>query len=730
VSYSAIESISSPFEVEVNYSTVDQNFEVDQCLKQALLLHVVGENLQTRYFHGVVDRAEFIRAGHGRLAFRVHLVPALSALAYREDCRIFQDKTTVNVLQTIFDEAGFAADIDWKLLGNYQPREYIVQYRESTLNFVSRLMEDEGIFYYFRHSPTGHRMVIADNENAFALEDGTPGVTLSMAQGVAIAEPLQRFDRRRALRTTDVELRDYDFEKPQLKPEATQSKADACPAFHYEYPGGFTKSVEGTRRATARMRELRRDTDVCRGESRATGMRVGAPFLVTGAAEGCLNGEFVVTSLRSHGYQRQHGMTGEERAIEDLPTYQNEFAAIPDKSPYAPPRRARKPRIRGIQTVVVSGPAGSPDQTIHCDQYGRIKVHFFWDRVGQQDEKATCWLRTSQAMLGGSMILPRVGWELSVAFLEGDPDRPFAIGRLYNGQHTPPYALPGTKASGSVKSMSSPGAAGHNEMKMADSGGSQGHGMSAQKDLNSTIKNNKTEKIAVDDAHNVTVNMNVSIGANESLSVGANQSLDVGAVQSQKIGGSQSISVGAMDTTNADSNFIEHVGGSRSYKISGMAFTMQNGIEHTVSGDLTRKVGAIQLNASVGSISDNVLGNHTEKAGAVKIVLAKGSVGETVSGSKNQVTLAAEVHLIKGGYEATGDSSVTRLIGGLHTWGVGGDILIKGQKVVLVGASGTLAGGGSTLKLGGGPIVAQGSTIAVEAAMIVRMSGTTKLGPG
>jgi type VI secretion system secreted protein VgrG len=727
--YQALECLARPFEVEVDFYTTDTGFEVDSLLKQSLLLHVTGTHVETRYFHGVVDRAEFVEVRHDLLYFRVRLVPALSALAYREDCRIFQDQTTVNVLQVIFGEAGFAAQIDWKLIGNYQPREYIVQYRETTLNFVQRLMEDEGVFYYFRHSAAGHRMVIADNENAFQLEDGTPGVKLTMT-GTQGTSALDRFERTRTLRTTNVLLRDYDFEKPQLKPESTQTKPDGWPAVYYEYPGGFTKSVEGNRRATARMRELRRDADVCRGSSDAIGMRIGAPFVVEGMAEGCLQGEFVVTSLHSYGVQARHARADVAHGATQIRTYHNDFTAVPTGAPWAPPRLARKPRIRGIQTVVVAGPSTTQDQTIHCDSYGRIKVHFFWDRVGQEDDKATCWLRTTQAMMGSSMILPRVGWELSVAFLEGDPDRPFAIGRLYNGANAPPYGLPGAKADGSVKSMSSPGGAGHNEMKMADSGGSQGHGMSAQKDMNSTIGNNKTEKIAVDEKHAVTVNMTSSIGANETVIVGANQKVDVGAVQSQKIGGNQSITIGGADTTNATSNLIEHVGGKRSYTIGGMAFTMQNGIEHTISGNTKRQVGAIQLNASVGSISDNIVGGLNENAGAAKVILAKGNVGEK-SASKNQTTLAAEVHLIKGSLQtSTTAGGYKRMVGGIHQWKVGGDIAIKGDKVIIVGATGQFTASGSSLKLGGGPVLVKGSTVSITAPIVTKIGGTKKLGPG
>jgi type VI secretion system secreted protein VgrG len=728
MSYEAVEIISRPFEVEVEFYTKDAGFEADSCLKTPMLLKVVDDKGQERFFHGVVDRVEFARFAYDRFYFRVHMVPALAALAYREDCRIFQDKSIVDVITTIFDEAGFASNVQWQLKNTYPKREFIVQYRESTLNFVSRLLEDEGIFYFFDHAASGHTMNIADTEDAFVLTSGAPPVQFTLGQGQAsIGDVIHRFTRTRTLRTTNVQVRDYDFEKPQLKPESTQNKADGFPSFFYEYPGGFTKKDDANRRATARMREQRRDVDVCRGESHTIGLRVGVPFMVSAAAEGCLNGEFVVTSLRSRGVQAPEGQG--EHADEHF-SCENDFAAIPKGSPFAPPRVARKPRIRGIQTVVVTGESTSSSESIHCDKYGRVKVHFFWDRVGQLNENSSCWLRTGQAMMGGTMVLPRVGWELSVAFHDGDPDRPFTIGRLYNGENTPPYALPGAKASGSMKSMSSPGGAGHNEIKMGDSGGSQGHGMSAQKDLNITIGNNKTENIAVNEDHSVKCNMSSSINGSESLTVGAKQSIDVGAVLSHHIGGNESVTVGGADTTNADSNLVEKITGNRSYTIGGMAFTMQNGIEHTISANLARDVGAVQLTASVGSISDNILGNLSQTAGAVKVILAKGNVAESVAGSKNQIAAAAEVHLIKGSYEATCDGSVTRLIGGLHQWKVGKDISIKGKMVTLVGATGTLKGGSSVLKLGGGPVLLQGSKVAIETPLIIKMGGTMKLGPG
>jgi type VI secretion system secreted protein VgrG len=708
VGYDAEEYISRPFRVVAEFYTKDTGFQVDACLRKPMLLTVVDEKLRTRHFHGVVDRAEFVRFAHERFYFRVRLVPSLAALDLREDCRIFQDLSITDVVQQIFVDSGIADSVEWQLTQTYAPREYIVQYRETALNFVSRLMEDEGIFYFFLHKASGHKLIVADTEKAFEPTDDAPAVTFSASHGVlGEADPLERFSRTRSARVTNVLVRDFDFEKPQLKPEGTVTKKDVWPLLHYEYPGGFTAVADAKRRANARMRALRADADVCQGSSSAIGLRCAVPFSVDGTAEGCLSGDFVVTQLLSSGRQHPEGES-ESYACK------NEFTGIPKDAPFAPQRLAHHPRIRGIQTVVVTGPSSSQDETVHVDKYARVKVRFFWDRLGQQDEHSSCWLRVSQAMLGGSMILPRIGWELSVGFSDGDPDRPFALGRLYNAEKVPPYALPGAAASGSLKSMSSPGGAGHNELKMSDSGGSQGFGITAQKDLNITIGHDKTEKIAVDETHNVS----------------GKQALDVGSVMSQKIGGDQSITIGAVDTTNADSNMVEHVGGKRSYEVGALQMTIQNGIEHTISANLSRGVGAVHVSASVGSISDNILGNLSENVGAVKVQLAKGSVGETVSGMKSLTAAAAELHLIKGGYEASCDAAVTRMIGGLHMLKVDGDISIKGQMVSLIGGVGTLKGGGSDFKLGGGPVVIKGSAINLEAPMIVKAGGSMKLGPG
>ncbi len=718
IRYDAREAMSTPYEVTVEFSTEDLVFKAEDCLRQRLMLTLVGGDGGQRHFEGVCDRAEFTFHTGTHFHFEVRLRPAIAALSRREDCRIYQNESAVDVVKKVLEAAG-VDKTEWHLFETYMPREYIVQYRESELDFVHRLLEEEGIFYFFRHTPEGHVLVLADDPEAFVPFDDAPEVRFSMAQGVA-GEPLGDFSRTRALRTSSVLLRDYDFTRPQQKPQAMLPAPEHWPMPAYEYPGNFTDSAAGQRRAKARLREKRRDADTVRGSSTAIGLRVGVPFLVEGAQQDCLNGEFVVVELKSSGEQTLE--SGGLNAVT-----RSEMIGIPAGAPYAPERRARRVRIRGIQTATVTGPS-SDEQAIHVDKYGRVKVRFHWDRVGQQDDTSSCWLRVVQPPMGGSMILPRVGWEVAVAFFNGDPDQPFVLGRVYNAEKTPPYALPGSQTQGAVKSLSSPGGGGHNELMMADSGGSQGWNLHASKDLNVSVGHDKNETVGVDETHNVTVNMSVSIGSNESISVGANQSVDVGAVMSHQIGGGQSISVGGNETSNATANYVEKIGGDRSYTVGGNMTVISNTVMQTITGNMSKTVGTAMVAGSVASLADTVGGDMSENVGAVKIDLCKGTSSESVGGNKNLTSLAAELHLVKGAMSSSSDASVTQLVGGLHYEKIAGDFTVSAPIIALIGAIGDFKGGGSNVKLGGGPIVIKGSKVAIETALLVKLGGSLKMG--
>jgi type VI secretion system secreted protein VgrG len=718
--FEAVEAISEPYTVEVGFTTQSASFRVEDCLRTRVCLCVADGAGRTRFYDGIVDQARFVRVIAEQRHFEVRLRPALAALAHREGCRIFQDKNIVQVIQTVFQEAGFGDKVEWRYTKEYESREFIVQYRESHLDFVSRLMEEAGLFYFFHHSVEGHTMIIADSASSFGAEEGAEPVSFTLGHILEAGDPLEAFSRTRALRTSSVQVNDYDFERPGTAPQASLPAEERWTMPFFEYPGGFFRGSVAPRIAEARMRERRSDADVCQGESRAVGLRVGGYFGVSGSLKEGFNGVYVVTHLVSRGNQTLTGGEGNYAT-------QNSFRGIPQGAPYAAPRRTRRPRIRGVQTAIVTG-SSKQEQALHVDPYGRIKVRFYWDRVGQQDHTSSCWLRVSQANMGGSMVLPRVGWEVSVAFLEGDPDRPIVLGRVYNAEKTPPYPLPATKASGSIKSMSSPGAGGHNEILMADTGGSQGFSIHAQKDLNVTIGHDKIEQVGVDEKQSVAVNCNSTVKVNEAITVGGNQSIDVGAVLEHKITGDQTITVGGSDTSNAICNNVEKTGGARAYTVGGTQITICNGVEQSAVGNFERDVGALELVGSIASINDNVLGSLKEDTGAVKVQLVNGSHGEHITGDKNTTYLAAELHLTKGAILNTAGGSVTNLVGGLHYQKLDGGYAVKAPMITLLGAVGAFKGGGSELKLGGGPIVLKGSKIMVESGLIVKMSGSMKLG--
>jgi type VI secretion system secreted protein VgrG len=717
--YDAQEGISQPYAVEVELSTEDTSFVADACLRTRMLLATTSARGAARHFDGIVDEIRFASFSAGRLHFRARLRPAIAALEHREGCRIFQAKSPVDVIKQILADAGVDENVKWQLGESYPAREFIVQYRETELNFVHRLLEDEGIFYFFRHAEDGHTLIFADAPSAFEDEAGGPPLRLAAAKGVGpLAEPVLDLTRTSSLRATSVRLRDYDFERPQRKPEAEIPAKGAWPMPYYAYPGGFTDEAGGAARARATMKERRRDADVYRGRSPAVGLSCGAKVSVEGAAEPWMNGELVVSELRTVGQQKVD-------AGEMNHACESTFAAIPAGVPFAPPRRAHRPRIRGVQQAVVTGPT-SEEQGVHVDRYGRVKVRFFWDRSGKQDDTSSCWLRVSQVALGGSMALPRVGWELSVAFMDGDPDRPLALGRAYNAEKAPPYGLPAAAATTALKSMSSPGGAGHNEIKMGDSAGGQGLGISAQKDLNTTIGNDKVETVAADETHSVGSNLQVSIGSNEETTVGADQSVNVGNALQTKITGNQTLLVGGNEKVSSKADFVEHVKGSRFYTVAGNQTTISNGVRQEIKGAFTRSVGQVQVTAALGRISDDMLSTYDESAGAFIAELAAGVSSEEVTGAKDLTSSAGELHMVES--LTTSAASVSQLIGGVHYRKVGGDYYVTAPKILLGGGIGTFKGGGSSIKLSGGPVVLKGSKIAIVAGAVVKLGGSLKLG--
>lgn len=723
--YQAVEAISELYEVAIEFATEDASFDVRPLVKSRQLLQVINEKGESRFFDGIVESARFQSAVGRRLQFRITLVPTLALLKYREDCRIFQDKSVPDIIKELLGESGIADQAVWELEQSYPPREFTVQYRETTFNFISRLLEDEGISYFFVHTEEGHKVIFLDMPAGFENHDThfpeQPKLALSLSSRLfSNAEPVFDYSRKRSLRTTSVLLRDFEFKTPRVLPEVAIPAEDNWPLPYYEYSSGFSQKADGNRKATARISALRRDAETATGSTNAIGMRCGGVCSVEGGAQAETEASLLVMRLVSSGRQ--------EAGESDLNfACRNRFEAGILGNPIAPERRARRPRIAGLQTAIVTG-SETEDQSIHVDEFGRIKVRFYWDRIGQQDDTSSCWIRVNQVPMGGSMVLPRLGWEVSVVFLEGDPDRPLVVGRVYNAENAPPMSLPGAKASGSIKSMSSPKAAGSNEITLGDSGGAQGFSIKAQKDLNMTTNWDCTTEIKVNDEQHVNKNIARSVGVDESAHIGVDQSIDVGANFNTKIGGSQSVSVGANDTSNATANFIENIGGNRDYTVGANQTTISNGVQCDITGNMDRTVGAVDMWVGALGISDDIKGNSIANAGAARIHLVNGTHGEVAGATRTQTFAAAEIHLVKGAYTIDCQAMHSTMVGAVCMQKVDGDVIIKAPAISLMGALGTFKGGSSELKLAGGPITIKGSKVSVKGALIKKTGASLKLG--
>jgi type VI secretion system secreted protein VgrG len=512
VSFSGTEEMSALFDFRVEAAGLD--FDPEAFLGQAALLTIHGAELP-RLVHGIVAEAEYVGYTRSLQLYELRIVPWVYRLGYREDCRVFQDKTTEQIVTEVLTSAGLPRDwFRFALAESYAPRNYCVQYRESDLDFVSRLLEEDGIFYFFEHEEDKHVWVLADNVQAHTPIKGSSTVWFNPPRGtVQDREHIRTFRFGGRVRPGKVTLRDYNIHKPDLDLEVREvAKVD--PELEvYEFPGEYQDPGrggphQGQSLAKIRLESLQATRRAGTGNSDCARLTPGLTFQIAGHPKHELNAEYRLIQVRHVGKQPQ---VLDQDASEES-SYQNFFNVTELKVPFRPARRTPRPVMRGVQTATVVGPEG---EEVHTDAHGRVRVQFHWDRLGGHDENSATWVRVSQLWAGsgyGTMFLPRIGHEVLVDFIEGDPDRPIIIGRIYHGNNHTPYPLPDEKTKSTIKSESSLGGGGFNELRFEDRKGSEEIYLHAQKDWNTEILNNLTE--------NVGAHRNATIGASDSTLVG------------------------------------------------------------------------------------------------------------------------------------------------------------------------------------------------------------------
>jgi type VI secretion system secreted protein VgrG len=581
----------------------------------------------TRYFNGFVKRfSGGNQNGDGSRSYQITVVPWLWFLTQTSDCRIFQKMTVVQVIDKVFKDLGFS-DFDTSgVKGSHVEREYWVQYRETDFNFVSRLMEDEGIFYYFKHENGKHTLVMADSSSSYVTcEEGTVDYPMDEQASTSIKAHLHSWEHSFEFKTGAWAHADYNFKTPStnlMANEKTLMKFSNVSEYEfYDYPGEYTDKSGGKTLARVRMEEIEGDHDIASSTSDCKSFTPGGCFKIgkhrVKEEEG---NEYVILRIHHEAIEGSY-QTGEISGRE----YFNSFECFPSATSFRPARLTPKPLISGIQTAIVTGP---PGEEIYPDEYGRVKVQFHWDREGKRDQNTTIWIRCKQSIAGnkfGFMAIPRIGQEVVVEFLEGDPDRPLITGCVYNADQMPHYKLPDEKTKTYIKTNSTKGGEGHNELMFDDKAKEERVYIHAQKNMDVRVLHDSKERIFGNRHQIIGWEKDGAKGGDQREMVYEDKHLNIKRHQFEHIEGNMRLTVGH-GKAEEGGNFDLCIEKQKSEMIEGDSnLLIQGKHSEKIDGNLSTTVGGDWQTKSGGNIAQEAggMGEIHLKAG-MKVIIEAG----------------------------------------------------------------------------------------------------------
>ncbi len=698
------EGLSQLYRFEIELGCAATQVEFNGIVGKPAVLSI-NTDYGTRWFHGLIARFELTGQQEDRIYFRAELVPSVWLLSHRHGCHIFQNKTVPEIIADVLERGGIPSDrYTLDVQRTYKPRVYCVKYRETDLNFICRLMEEEGIRYYFQQTAEAHTLIMTDGPaTAYTPITGDPKLPYQIPTGLRVEEEhVFAYRLSQSVRSGAVVLNDFFFENPKLNLEGASDCGRDTDLEFFDFPGEYSEQSTGVELATLRAEEFEAGRTIGVGQSNSPRMCAGLKFELTEHPNG-VDGEYLITSVCHEGKQStaqtstaQLGRSGlldanvqssllaarqdqdsnirnlaeallqiisrmksgdatANRALtnwlyhagqvsrdqgstalatggspvgamalpnllddlaqagiveHDAPVYQCRFECIPAAITYRPARVTPWPQMRGTQTARVVGPQS---EEIYTDEYGRIKVQFSWDRQGKHDENSSCWIRVSQSMAGGgygSLFLPRVGQEVVVDFLEGNPDEPLVVGRVYNADHMPPYKLPDEKTKSVIKSHTSKGGGGNNEIRFEDLKDKEQLFIQAQRQMDTRVK------------------------ANHYHTVGASYELHVGSDKGDEAVGEYRQLIKEHKQVHVEGELRTHVAKDESRTIDGMVSLKVGGTcSVDVGRDMVEKFGAAHKHEVAMNYALKALGVKIEgstgielKCGGSSIVLTPGAI--------------------------------------------------------------------------------------------------------
>ena len=703
------EAISQVPEFQLDLLSTDGEIVLDDILGRNVTVKVVLADDTTRYFNGFVSRFSQARM-YGRYhRYFATVRPWLWFLSRTADCRIFQEMTVPDIVKQVFGDEP-TNDFKLELTGSYRTWTYCVQYRETDLNFISRLLEHEGIYYYFKYADGKNTLVLTDSYSGHEACAGAD--TLPFIDPERLARPdiehVGAWDFSREVQPGLYVHTDYDFERPSTNLRTQKAVTRGYRPSSYEvfdYPGHYRQKPEGEQYSSVRIDEYGAQYEVAHGATNARGLRAGHLFVLAGHPRGDQNREHLVvaasTDLEFSDYEAMPDRSGA--------AFRCSFTAISSAQQYRPLRATPKPFVQGPQTALVVGPAG---EEIYTDKYGRVKVQFYWDRLGRKDENASCWVRVSQPWAGkawGTIAIPRIGQEVVVDFLEGDPDQPIITGRVYNGEQMPPYDLPANKTQSGMKSRSSLGGtpANFNEIRFEDKKGSEQIFIHAEKNQDIEVENDETHSVGHDRTKTIGHDETTQVKHDRTETVDNNETITVHGARTETVDKDETITIHANRTETVDVNETISVGGNRDITVSrSETATVALQRTHSVGINETISVGAAQ-EVSVGAMQAVTVGaNQVVNVGRDQST----SVGKNLS--------------------TTVGTDESRKVGGGRATDIGKDDATKVAKNFVLDAGDSISlktGSASITMKKDGTIIIKGKDITVEGSGKINIKASSDI---
>lgn len=612
------EELGRPFQLEAELSSLDPEINFSRIVGHPVSISLELSNGKARFWHGIVSHFSFSGQAERFFHYRAVIVPALWELTKSSDCRIFQAMTAPEMVQDILRRSGLT-DFELRLSDEYAKSEYCVQYRETHFDFISRLMEHEGIAYHFRHTEERCLLVLGDDRGAYDSASDFASLSYHAVTGESPeVDTVYFWEMVHQVLPTEFALKDFNFEVPRnplfgLAQVSREYGTNAGKIF--DYPGEHSDFGLGERLAQTRLDELQSNAFVAIANTGCLALSAGALFTLTDHPRIDQNREYLVTWLKltydaGEFSSDQFGLTKSDCS----------FRAIPSDTRFRPTRITRKPFVQGPQTAMVVGPT---NEEIYTDSFGRVKLYFHWDRHSAADESSSCWVRVSQGATGkgwGMISLPRVGQEVIVEFLEGNPDRPIVTGRVYNGINKVPYSLPKNKTISTLKSNSTQDGAGFNEIRLEDKKGEEQIFIHGEKNHDVGIKNNVYEWVGNDRHLVIKKNQTEHVGNNRSETIDADHVEKIGKARHLKVAGKEAKKVDGSLSLTVKGDAIEVFKANHSEQTAADYYLKADNIVIEAMTNITIKVGESSIAIEAGGIAIKTSGEiKVESTGSTEV---------------------------------------------------------------------------------------------------------------